>query len=419
MKKMPKLPNVRNRELGAVAIVIAFAWTALFGMAVLAIDFGYLYAKRRGVQSVADAALRGSMPTWVQGYPSGLTAATILANNVTAANGYVNGSPGTTVTTTQDVANNLYTVSVSRTYPTFIGGVFGLSGKTVTGKATGQRTASGSGSAIHALNPNGGVCPGASSWGLGFQAEGMAPLIVNGDITSESQVFFNTTGGSVTGTIKSPCPLTAGVFNNSMPAVTINPPSAAGPWPATDPINATVTALGASCTPPMTIDNDLVASEIGWSNVGGAAGCDTFLDKVYCSNNLINISPLVSMSICPGTKGTFITRTNINVGANNAIDLQPATGAPQGILMAAYGNGGSAACGANTINMGTAGTYVLQGRVYAPNGCIWTAGAGAVGGFTMTGQIVGRNIAFGMSPGPAWTINGSGGGGGGSWTVYQ
>jgi len=417
MRTMPTLPNKRNSELGAIAIIIAFAWTALFGMAVLAIDFGYLYAKRRGVQSVADAALRASMQTWVDAYPSGLSAATAKANVVTSANGYVNGSNATVATTE---SGNLYTVSVSRTYPTFIGGVFGLSGKTVTGKATGQRTGGGGGSAIHALNPNGGVCPGGSSWGLGFQAEGMAPLIVNGDITSESQVFFNTTGGSVTGTIKSPCPLTAGVFNSSTPPMTMTPPSAVGPWPAPDPINATVTALGAFCTPPMTIDNDLVGAEMVWSNVGGAAGCDTFPDRVYCSNNIININPVTSMKICPGTRGTFITRTVITVGANDTVDLQPSAAAPMGILMAAYGNGGSAACGANTINMGSAGTYTLQGRIYAPNGCIWTAGAGAIGGVTMTGQIVGRNIAFGMSPSALpWTINGSGGGGGGSWTVYR
>ena len=38
----------------------------------------------------------------------------------------------------------------------------------------------------------------------------------------------------------------------------------------------------------------------------------------------------------------------------------------------------------------------------------------------MTGQIVGQQHRFGMSPGPVWTINGSGGGGGGGgWTVYQ
>ena len=33
-------------------------WTALFGMAVVAVDFGYLYTKKRSMQAVADAALK-------------------------------------------------------------------------------------------------------------------------------------------------------------------------------------------------------------------------------------------------------------------------------------------------------------------------------------------------------------------------
>ena len=39
-------------------------WTALFGMAVMAVDFGYLYTKKRGLQSAADAALLASMPAF-------------------------------------------------------------------------------------------------------------------------------------------------------------------------------------------------------------------------------------------------------------------------------------------------------------------------------------------------------------------
>ena len=88
MKMMQTFPRTRNRERGAVAVVVAFAWTALFGMAVLAVDFGYLYAKRRGVQAAADVALRASMPDWVSGYPNGLSAAGTKARAVANANGF-------------------------------------------------------------------------------------------------------------------------------------------------------------------------------------------------------------------------------------------------------------------------------------------------------------------------------------------
>ena len=73
--------NLRDRERGAVAIVIGVLWTALFGLAVLAVDFGYLYAKRRGLQSVADTVLKPAMlnsrattgpsPRWPSPTPTG------------------------------------------------------------------------------------------------------------------------------------------------------------------------------------------------------------------------------------------------------------------------------------------------------------------------------------------------------------
>ena len=112
-----------------------------------------------------------------------------------------------------------------------------------------------------------------------------------------------------------------------------------------------------------------------WSNVGGADGCDTIPDRVYCSDTAHQHQPAGLDEHLPWNGATFITPDHINIGANNAIDLQPAAGAPLGLIMAAYGNGGSATCGADTINMGTARDVHLQGKIYAPNGCIWTAGA--------------------------------------------
>ena len=62
MKNLPMLPNTRNRERGAVAMMVAVMWTVLFGMAVLAFDFVYLYTKRRNIQAAADSAVRAAMP---------------------------------------------------------------------------------------------------------------------------------------------------------------------------------------------------------------------------------------------------------------------------------------------------------------------------------------------------------------------
>ena len=64
MKNLPMIlaaPKPRTRHR---AHLIAVMWTALFGMAVVAVDFGYLYTKKRGVQSVADSALKAAMPVF-------------------------------------------------------------------------------------------------------------------------------------------------------------------------------------------------------------------------------------------------------------------------------------------------------------------------------------------------------------------
>lgn len=416
MRTMPTLPNRRNRELGAIAIIIAFAWTALFGMAVLAIDFGYLYAKRRGVQAVADAALRASMPTWVDAYPSGLSAATAKANLVASANGYVNGG-GTAITTTQDVGNNLYTVSVSRMYPTFIGGVFGLSGKTVTGKATGRRNASSAGAAIHANNA--AACPGSQTWGLGLHIEGTNPILtINGNVESNTQVYFGTgVGSTITGTVKSPCTPLGATFNPASATITGGDNGIGAPY--ADPINVTVDSLNAFCSFGTSVNTPMLFGTLIWTNTGGPGGCDTPNEGVFCSNSDITVAPEGSMSICPGSRATFITRGRVQVGANTAIRLQPATGAPNNLIIAAYSNAGLASCtGGPDLNLGSAGTFNLTGNVYVPNGCI-QVGGGDIGGFTMTGSLVAKNISMNPSPLTNWTFAGAGGGGGGGWTVYQ
>jgi hypothetical protein len=414
MKKMPMFPGSRNRQLGAVAVVVGFVWTALFGMAVLAIDFGYLYAKRRGVQAVADAALRSAMPIYSAGNggTSAFAGASTRVHSVANGNGYVHGANDTTITPSNDTVNRRLTVTITRRYPTFLGGVFGLAAKNVTGTATGELATTGNG-AIYALGNN--PCPGSPTWGLGFYASGNSGLQVNGSIYSNTQIRLlgsPSLGGAVTGAVSSPCtPLTA-PFNQAPMTVASQDPTG-----ATDPIAATLIALEPFCT-----FGSLFASYgggYGWVNTGGMAGCDTPAEGVYCSSTTITLAPPTSLSICPGTKITLMSADRVIVGANNNINLSPATGAPSSLVFAAFSNMGMAGCTGGAIDMGSAGTYTLTGNVYAPNGCIWFAGAGASGGFTMTGMMVGRHISLGMAAGSTWTFNGTGSGGGGSWKLYK
>lgn len=414
MKKMQTFPRSRNRERGAVAVVVAFAWTALFGMAVLAVDFGYLYAKRRGVQAAADIALRASMPGWVSNYPNGYSSATNTARNVANANGF-SSSYGDSVVTREDIPNNLFTVSITRTFPTFIGGMFGYSGKTVTGTAVGRRNAVASNAAIHADGNN--PCLGAPVWGVGFFPQGAATLVVNGDVESNTQIALEQSGGgNITGNLKTPCPTPLSPTFNV--GTTVATQTSAGA-PYADPFaGSTIASLNAFCTVG-TLSTPLAVG-LGWVNAGGPGGCDTPTNAVFCSSADITVAPAGSNSICAGSRATFMSAARVIIGASNSITLQPATGAPNNFVIVSFNNTGSAGCAAGAIDMGSAGNYTLTGNVYAPNGCIWFAGAGGGPlGFTMTGQMVGRHIALGMQAGSTWTFNGPGGSPSSAWTLYQ
>ena len=194
MKNLIKTRTARNAERGAIAIVIAAMWTTLFGIAALAVDFGYLYTRQRGLQAVSDAAVTAAMPTYKQ---SGFNPARTRAVAVAGANNFATG--GNTTVSVDEPAANQFRVRVSRTFPTFFGSLFGISNKTITGTSVGLLNAS-TGAVIHANNP---VCGS----GFGFTATGGATLNVAGDIESNSTLNLDVPG-AMTGTAKyrSLCP---------------------------------------------------------------------------------------------------------------------------------------------------------------------------------------------------------------------
>jgi hypothetical protein len=421
MKNLPMTLNLRDRERGAVAIVIGVMWTALFGLAVMAVDFGYLYTKKRNLQSVADAVLRGTMPLYASNGQNDQTPQIRQrARDIADLSGYRDDGGATTtvrLTGTGPGPSSQLEVTIGRKHPTFFGGVFGLTPRQIQASAVGQVTATGSGAVIQALASAPCLAP---VWGAGFFAQGNTSLTINGDVESNSQIVLQPASGSITGSVKTDCltPL-AGGFNPN--GVTI----AGGQntilmGTITDSIAASPASLDTFCTPGTSVFAPMGIA-IGWTNTGGPAGCDTPDDKVYCSSGNINIAPPTSLSICPGSKATFIAQGQITFGANDSIQLQPATGAPKSLVAASFGNMGIASCsGGFDVFMGSAGTYVLQGNVYAPNGCIAFGGAGGVGGFQMTGQMVGKNLDIQMSPGQPWVFTApGGGGGGGSWKTVR
>ena len=168
-----------------------------------------------------------------------------------------------------------------------------------------------------------------------------------------------------------------------------------------DSISASLASLKPFCTAAPACTRRCQLEPVNWTNTGGPAGCDTPGNQVYCSSAHINVAPITSLSICPGSRATFISQGQITFGANTAIAASARDGRPEQSRRRVVRHLGAASCsGGFDVFMGSAGTYVLQGSVYAPNGCIAFGGAGGVGGFQMTGQMVGRNLDLQMSPGP-------------------
>ena len=99
---------------------------------------------------------------------------------------------------------------------------------------------------VHANNA--AACPGSQTWGLGLHIEGTNPILtINGNVESNSQVYFGTgIGSSIIGSVKSPCtPLTA-VFNPGSATISGSENGFGAPY--ADPINITVDSLDASCS---------------------------------------------------------------------------------------------------------------------------------------------------------------------------
>jgi hypothetical protein len=379
-------------------------WTALFGMAVMAVDFGYLYTKKRGLQSAADAALIAAMPAFVA---SNFTTADTTARHVASLNGFPSGASTT-------VAGNKFTVTITKTHPTFFGGIFGMSSKTITATASGQLTGSTPGPAIYARDT--APCAGQWTWGVGFNVTGGGLLTINGNVESQNKIHIevgdptcNGTNCQINGAAHSACT----VWNDAPAAFGITGGTLGGP--GTDPLAAnTLATLDALCTVGNTTTPGVA---IGWGPEVG--GCNPIATGVYCASDLINVSPSgPGMSICPST-ATFISATNVIITANGSINLTGHPSVPNRIIAFANGVSGSGCTAGPTIQLsnGPGTLYTLNGSIYAPNGCV-NVGTGTPG-FSMTGIMDALDISVAMGPGQPWVFNGPGGLSGATWRFVR
>src|SRR6516165_9745338 len=153
MKTRTRLPLAgRNPESGAIAFVVAAMWMVLFGLAAFAVDMGYRYQSKFGLQAAADAAVRAGMPSFVNDDVNGATTKAIA---MAGANGY----PSNQVTVTP--SGNLFQVDISATPPSFFLGLFGSPSSFPLGAtAIGEKTGGGGGAFLFANNDGGNCASG-------------------------------------------------------------------------------------------------------------------------------------------------------------------------------------------------------------------------------------------------------------------
>jgi Flp pilus assembly protein TadG len=397
MKKFKHKTQQRDPNSGAVAIIIAIFLTTLFGFAAFAVDMGFRYTKSRMLQSVADSAVSAGMSALVAG--NAATAGNTAANMATA-NGYPTSYPGPNIT----AAGGQLSVKVTTSAPSFFASIFG-GGNTrlLSATAVGVVTAT-PGPALMTL----GNC-GSS----GLSESGNGAFQINGPVESSGPLTFSTGGSAVQNfgsTVSSACAGTPSM--GSGPITYSAGPATGGGGPYTNPFSAiTLASLEPYCTHGhTTVAQDLQFGD--WTGPGPNS-IWTLNPGVYCSSGPMTLSGPGTAFIATGV--TIISAGAVTIGANNTLAgssvWTAAAGIPGGL--AVYSDANTVNCAGQAINLGSM-NLVVNGSVYAPNGCANLSGDD---GMTINGSVISENMMIGASG--DWTFNPNGSVAGNNWRMLR
>jgi Flp pilus assembly protein TadG len=405
MKNLHMTSIPRHRERGSVAILIAFMWTALFGMAVVAVDFGYLYTKRRNVQAAADAAVIAGMP-FIAGHDQ--NGATTRAAAVATKNLFTGGDIVTnTATATQ------LTVTLKRAYPTFFGSVLGMTPKEIRATSIGRMDGGLTGPAIHS-NDTASVCSGP--WGnVGVEVTGGGHFLVNGDVTSMGKIHIGNMGTAGSCDPATNCRITGAARTACASAIWNDDPTEFGmptqlfSQAVTDPLAGHNLAWFESrCTHGTSTLTP--HGGLPWIINACPGGDGLPANSVFCASDGFSVNP-PSGTLCPSTTA-FISGGALGITTSGSVTLT-GPGATDGIIaFSAYSGGGPAI----QLSNGPSTLYTMTGHVYAPAGLV-NVGTGTPG-FTMTGMLVGGVVVISTGPSQPWVFTGPGGGSG-TWHLYR
>lgn len=370
---LPPSSAPRDPQRGTVTILVAAISMGLFAMAALAVDAGYWYQARAGLQNQADAAVMAGLPSLATSQSTAKTNAKSIA---------LAAYPSATVNATP--TSSSLTVTISATQRSFFGSIFGLSTKPMTVTAVGQMTAPAP--AILAL----GNCTTT-----GVSINGSAALTINGAVESNGPLSYQTgpVTTTTTGNVQSNCgvPSSNGAWNTFSSA----PSQSASAF--SDPFSA-ISTSSFTCT----VGSVTTSRDIQYSDWVGS----TLPPGIYCSSGSMNLTSPVGTSFT-AVGVTLVSMGSIQIGASSASTWSAATGSPQNIVAYALGSGGGPA-----INLGN-NSLTVTGSIYAPNGLINAGGANMV----VDGSLIGQSVELGNYG--AWTIDPSLGGGAGTYYLSQ
>jgi Flp pilus assembly protein TadG len=375
MMRSPNLP-ARHPATGSVTILVAVLWTALFGMAAMAIDVGHMYLSRRNLQEVADAAVMAGLPS--------LSASATTARSRASAMAQQNGYTSSNVTTTTGTAGGLstLTVTITASEPFFLAKAFGYTAKTLSATAIGQVS-----SPTPAIFAGAGSCSGPPT-PTGLQLNG-GPTNVIGDI--ESNGFLNNYGsGTITGSAiygsGAGCTSNISGATNSGGSIAF-------------PYSYTTASFGTCTFGSLTTAGDLNLGTVGpfWDTGGPSGG--TLVSGVYCANGNIN----ASASNMTG-RVTFVATGQVIISSSTA----HLTAFSNGVLAYSTATGN---CHSNQAIIVGNSNVSLSGSLIAPNGCIEASGTT----ISILGSVAGNEVSFSSS---GTTIDSTSSGGANYW-IYQ
>lgn len=339
----------RRSDRGSILIMVAFLMTALFGMAALAVDAGFLYQSRQRMQAAADAAVMAGLPSLASS-AAAQTAAKTAAANIASSCGFSTG----VTTSVATVGTKLrLTVTITKTQSMFFSRIFGLTSKSMTVTAIGENAAAGP--AVYAKNA---TCPTPGGT-TGLQLNGGAT--VQGDLVSNGGIglygTFNGNGDTQYYSASCSC------ADNGGPGTCPNPSTSA----------PTVTF------PSYTINS------FGCSSIGSAdLNLSGVLSGLYCTTGDINISG----NNISGT-ASFIAGGTVTISATN-VTLTAAASNNYIIF-----SGATSDCySAQSVSIGSS-AVTLNGSIYAEFGCINTSGTTV----NINGSMYGNEVQLGASSG--------------------